>query len=259
VERAIMSRRRTEKPDYGNWVSKRLIYMPAVVALFFLALSIVSYLFIIVAVFFLIILVYFAYAYYKFSPKGGDLQVKIRELVLDRLIWDGEGRALDIGCGNGALVIKLAKKYPKARVTGIDYWGGKWGYSKETCEKNAEIEGVPDRTTFQRASAASLPFEDESFEAAISNFVFHEVKDARDKRSAVREALRVVKKGGVFVFQDLFLDKKVYGEINDLMETIRGWGVQNVQFVNTSNMECIPKPLKIRFMLGSIGIIYGNK
>lgn len=254
-----MSKQRTEKPNYGNWVSGKLIYMPAVVVIFFLALSAVSYLFIIVAVFFLIITAYFAYAYYKFSPKGGDLQTKIRELVLDRLIWDGEGRALDIGCGNGALVIKLAKKYPKARVTGIDCWGAKWGYSKGTCERNAEIESVADRVTFQKASAASLPFEDESFEAAISNFVFHEVTAARDKRSAVREALRVVKKGGVFVFQDLFLDKKLYGEINDLLETIVGWGIQDVKFINTSSMEYIPKPLKLQFMLGSIGIIYGNK
>lgn len=40
-------------------------------------------------------------------------------------------------------------------------------------------------------------------DAAVSNFVFHEVRTQPDKRQVVREALRVVKKGGSFAFQDM--------------------------------------------------------
>jgi trans-aconitate methyltransferase len=68
--------------------------------------------------------VYFAYARYKFSPAGGNLQAGIQGLVLDALEWDGKGKTVDIGCGNGGLTIRLAQKYPSAEVTGIDYWGG---------------------------------------------------------------------------------------------------------------------------------------
>ena len=74
---------------------------------------------------------------------------------------------LDIGCGNAPLTIELAKRYPKARVTGIDYWGVTWEYSKTTCEKNAGIEGVASRTTFKKGSASALPFEDECFDAVV--------------------------------------------------------------------------------------------
>ena len=82
-----------QKTDYGNWVSKRLIYLPGLLALVFLALAIISYYFLIIAVPFLLIAAYFSYAYYKFSPTGGDIQVKIREFVLDRLEWEaGERR-----------------------------------------------------------------------------------------------------------------------------------------------------------------------
>jgi 16S rRNA G1207 methylase RsmC len=35
---------------------------------------------------------------------------------LTNLGWNGQGKALDIGCGNGALTIKMAKKYPKSEV-----------------------------------------------------------------------------------------------------------------------------------------------
>jgi len=64
---------------------------------------------------------YFAYARYLFSPKGKNVQNQIWDMAVSSLDWNGEGKALDIGCGNGALTIKLAKKFTAARVTGIDY------------------------------------------------------------------------------------------------------------------------------------------
>ncbi len=247
------------KADYGNWVSKALIWYPGLLAVMFLLLSFSSRYFLSVAMLFLFMAAYFAYAYRQFSPEGKDIQTKIRQFVLDRLEWDGEGTALDIGCGNGALAVRLAKKYPGAQVTGIDYWEGKWDYSQAACEKNAAIEGVADRTSFKKASAAELPFADGTFDAAVSNFVFHEVKDAKDKRDVVKEALRTVKKGGYFAFQDLFPNKGLYGNIDEMLEEIKGWGVDDVRYVNTSNADFIPGPLKLPFMVGSIGIIYGRK
>lgn len=38
--------------------------------------------------------------------------------------------------------IKAAKKFPKAEITGMDYWGTGWDYSKKLCEDNAKAEGV---------------------------------------------------------------------------------------------------------------------
>ena len=76
------------------------------------------------------------------------MQAPIRNLVIEHLAWDGEGKALDIGCGNAPLAIELARQHPNAHVTGIDYWGGMWEYSKAVCERNAEIEGVAGRMNF---------------------------------------------------------------------------------------------------------------
>lgn len=42
----------------------------------------------------------------------------------------------------------------------------------------------------------------------------------------------------------------VYGEIDDLLETIRSWGIETVEFVETSDSGFIPKALKLPFMLG---------
>ena len=173
--------------------------------------------------------------------------------------WNGEGQILDIGCGSASLTIGLAKKYKDAQVIGIDYWGGQWEYSKKVCEKNAEIEGVAKRVTFQKASVEALPFDDDSMDVVVSNLVFHEVSGVKDKRELIREALRVVKKGGKFVFQDLFLWKQIYGEPDELIETVRSWGIEEVELINTSNLAFIPAALKLPFMVGTIGIIVGKK
>jgi hypothetical protein len=85
------------------------------------------------------------------------------------------------------------------------------------------------------------------------------VRDAKDKRDGIKEALRVVKKGGRFSFQDLFLRKSVYGEIGALLEAIRNWGINHVGFVDTSKSKLIPRALRLSFMLGTLGIIYGRK
>lgn len=251
--------KQSHEVDYGNWVSRKFIYVPAVLAIIFLGLSFLSLFFLVGTFLFLIPMAYFIYAYMQFSPGGGNLQAKIRDLALKQLVWDGDGRLLDIGCGNGALAIEAAKNYPQTHIVGIDYWGGQWEYSKESCEKNAQIAGVSERTSFQKASAAKLPFTDEFFDVALSNFVFHEVQDVKDKRAVIKEALRVIKKDGLFVFQDLFLWKRIYGETEALLATIQSWGVQEVNIIDTSQQNFIPRAMKLPFMVGQIGIIYGRK
>jgi ubiquinone/menaquinone biosynthesis C-methylase UbiE len=247
------------KPEYGNWVPKRMIYLSGFVGFVFLGLGFLFWVLAVPSVLFFLVAAYFVYARHQFSLQGGNVQDRVWTLVLENLDWNGEGKALDIGCGNGALSIKLAKKHPKAQVTAIDYWGKRWEYSKSMCERNAELEGVNERVAFQKASAVALPFDDGYFDAAVSNFVFHEVSDAKDKREVIREALRVVKKGGKFSFQDEFLVKQFYGETDDLVETIKSWGIAKVEFVQSRDADFIPKALKLPFMLGSIGIVKGEK
>jgi len=244
---------------YGNWVPMKLIYIPGLLSLLSLAAAFFFLPALAAFCLFFLVFLYFLYARRAFSPRGGDVQDKILGLVLSHLDWNGEGQALDIGCGNGPLAIKLAHQYPEARIVGIDYWGARWDYSKAVCERNARIEGVEDRLSFEKASASRLPFEDGSFGVAVSNLVFHEVADARDKREVIREALRVVKKGGHFVFQDLFLLKSMYGDPDELMATIRSWGIKGAEFVRTSESAFIPFWLKLPFMVGRIAIIAGEK
>jgi SAM-dependent methyltransferase len=258
-EKGKMQQVAEQSPMYGNWVSKRLLYIFGLPSVAIGALSIVFPILIIPTLIFLSCFLYFVYARYRFSPSGGNIQKRVQNLVLEHLDWDGIGKVIDIGCGNGPLSIEIAKKYSNAEVIGIDYWGGMWEYGKAICERNASIEGVSSRVRFQRASAISLPFDSDTFDVVVSNLVFHEIQSLSDKKDAIFEALRVLKKGGTFVLQDLFLWKRIYGEIDELLTTMRSCGLEKVQFDPTREKEFIPKALKLPFMLGTMGLLYGTK
>ncbi|MFX1328124.1 MAG: class I SAM-dependent methyltransferase [Promethearchaeota archaeon] len=197
------------------------------------------------------------YLYYYFSVNNKELQYKMWDLVIQKLAWNGQGKALDIGTGAGALAIELAKKYPESAVWGIDYWGKIWNYSKEQCEENAKYEGVADQIVFQKASASELPFQDEEFDAIVSNFVYHEVRDTKDKKELINESLRVLKKGGTFSLHDTFKNKKRYGLIEDLIRQIKEWGIQQVNFIETVNEISMPKIVETE--LKTMVLLYGIK
>jgi ubiquinone/menaquinone biosynthesis C-methylase UbiE len=234
-----------ERPDYGNWVSWKLLATLTSIALaLFFASFFFLYLVIGAAVAFAALLL-FGYERYLFSPRGGNAQAKLWDLLVEHLDWDGNGRVIDIGCGSGPVAIRVAKKFPKAEVVGLDYWGKVWEYSKAKCERNARIENVDGRITFQKGDAAKLPFEDGFFEAAVSNMALHEVGSVKDKRDVLKEALRVVKKGGKFAFQDLFTMKRYYHcETDELLAMIRSWGVEKVTLEKTMEARIIPRPLR---------------
>jgi len=258
----------TKKPLYGNWVSNKLIRKFVFLFFLFGISNVVLWVFVLgwlalkiilalLAVLCLACIAYFCRAKWLFSMEGGGIQNKVLDLLISYIDWDGHGRVLDIGCGSGALTIKIAKKYPEANITGIDYWGSEWDYNKKQCNENARIESVDGRTEFQQASASKLPFADGTFDLVVSNLTFHEVKDSKSKLDVVKEALRVVKPGGRFVFQDLFLIKQYYGMPDELTAAVGAMGAKDVFFVDTNKASFIPRALKLPFMIGTLGLIHG--
>jgi len=200
-----------------------------------------------------------SYSVYQFAAIGGDYQSKIHDLIVTKVNWDGRGKILDIGTGSGSLIIKLAKSFPKSFLTGIDYWGGNWEYSKAQCRRNAEIEEVSDRIDFLKASAAELPFNDGEFEVIVSCLTFHEVKDRKNKTEVIKEALRVLKPGGVFVFLDLFKDEKIFGDEKELLMVLKKHGVTELNSCKLAEAIKLPKLLLNKKVLGNAMILSGRK
>jgi SAM-dependent methyltransferase len=103
--------------------------------------------------------------------------------VVLRILGEGAGRLLDLGCGGGGFAAILAEQ--GWQVTGVDI--------SEDQLRLARSRGV--ETVL--ADARELPFADASFDAAVSVFTH---TDMDDFAGALRELARVLRPGGVFVY-----------------------------------------------------------
>jgi len=119
----------SSKADYGNWMLQRIATVVLLVAVvlfvptLFLRIRVLDWILYAASAICILFFLYLQYAAYVIGKGGGALQKRFYHFVLDKLPWDGQGTALDIGTGNGALAIKLAKKLPSAQSVGVDLWG----------------------------------------------------------------------------------------------------------------------------------------
>ena len=250
---------------YGNWIRRRVLWglgLAVVAALTLAAAPVFPALRLggaVLAVALLISLSFPLYAYYAFSPAGGNLQDRVYKLLIDSVRPSPMGSALDIGAGNGVLAIKLALANPDSRVTGIDFWGTDWEYAQSVCEENARRAHVDDRVAFVRGTAADLPFGENEFAVVTSNLTFHEVKSELNKRRLIEEALSVLRPGGRFAFVDLFYDDEHYGATSDLESFLGSLGLSQVGLTRLDSHIAIPAPLRLRRALGQAGLVCGQK
>jgi SAM-dependent methyltransferase len=102
----------------------------------------------------------------------------------------GGRRVLEVGCGAGTDLVRFARG--GAIVTGVDLAPS----SIALARKNFALEGR--RAELLVADGEALPFADRSFDLVYAHGV---VQYTTDDRALVRECRRVLKPGGVAVFQ----------------------------------------------------------
>ena len=101
-------------------------------------------------------------------------------------------KVLDCGCGGGANIRRLLKKYPQAIIKGIDYSP----VSVEKSKKVNEAAVTKGRCDVLCASVAELPFEAERFDAVTA---FETIYFWPDLPQCFREVYRVLKPGGTLL------------------------------------------------------------
>ena len=167
------------------------------------------------------------------------------------------GKILDVGCGSGALTIACAKRNPKAKVIGIDRWGKEYAsYSRQLCERNARAEKV-NNTSFRQGNAVKLDFEDETFDAVTSNYVYHNIM-TKDRQTILLETLRVLKKGGVFAIHDSF-SKSKYGDMQAFVKKLKAMGYEKVELIDTADGKFMTKFESIWMELYGSALLVGKK
>ena len=171
--------------------------------------------------------------------------------------WMPKGMVMGTGCGSGALTIACAKKNPGASFTGIDRWGKEYAsFSKKLCESNSEAEGVSN-TSFMQGDACKLPFEDETFDAVTSNYVYHNIPSS-DRQAILLETLRTLKKGGTFAIHDI-MSKTKYGDMQAFVQKLKDMGYDNVKLIDTTSGMFMNKWESTWMGLSGSAILMGRK
>jgi ubiquinone/menaquinone biosynthesis C-methylase UbiE len=147
--------------------------------------------------------------------------------LLDQLKITKESSIVDIACGKGTSAMYIAEQYG-CKVKAIDI-------SQQLIEDArylARKRGLSSRVEFLVGDAMNLPFDAESFDAAVSQAMLVLVDD---KVRTIKEAARVIKRGGTAGWLELSWRSEPTEEFLDHVsnvlcsycmkraETYRGW------------------------------------
>ena len=110
--------------------------------------------------------------------------------TLRRLPLAGQERVLDVGCGTGVLLERLAGTHPAGLLVGIE--------PVEAMRDRARSR-LPPETELREAWTEALPYSDSEFDVVVSCNMFHYV---RQPAQALTEMRRVLRPNGRLVLTD---------------------------------------------------------
>jgi SAM-dependent methyltransferase len=118
-------------------------------------------------------------------------------------------RLLDVGCGPGTITLGFAAAVAPGEVIGVDVAETVLDQARSA----AAAAAVPN-VRFQMADAASLPYEDSSFDAVFAHTLLEHVPEPS---LAVQEMKRVLKPGGLLGVRDCDWGSGVFWPLDPLV------------------------------------------
>jgi len=105
-------------------------------------------------------------------------------------------KAVDLGCGPGALSFALAERaHPTASIVGVDISDDQLSYARE------QASSFQCTLEFLKCSMDELPFPDKHCDLIMTSMALHETPP-EVRRGAISEAARVLRDGGRFLLVD---------------------------------------------------------
>jgi ubiquinone/menaquinone biosynthesis C-methylase UbiE len=152
---------------------------------------------------------------------------------------------LDLGTGTAQIPIELCKRFTNCRVMAVDAAG----HMLELARYNVEAAGLIERIQLVQADAKRLGFEDDFFDVVMSNSIVHHIPEPI---RTLREAVRVVKPGGLIFFRDL-LRPPSKERLDDLVETYAGGENDHARQMFADSLHAALTLDEVRDLVGSLG------
>lgn len=122
-------------------------------------------------------------------------EAPVRREAVERLALQPGERVLEIGCGTGPCLPRLARAVgPGGRVVGVDLSQG----MLRQAERRLRRAGLADRVDLRRADACHLPFASGTFDAVLMTFTL-ELFDTPEIPDVLAECRRVSHRDGHIV------------------------------------------------------------
>jgi SAM-dependent methyltransferase len=128
--------------------------------------------------------------------------------LLDRIddrVQAGARNLLDVGVGTGNLTVAALTRWPTVGVSGVDPSREMIGTAETLVAEH--VPAAAGRFTGHIAYAAEMPFDDSTFDIAMSSFVLQLVPK---RAAALREIRRVLRPGGRFAFVTWLRDARPF-------------------------------------------------
>jgi ubiquinone/menaquinone biosynthesis C-methylase UbiE len=119
----------------------------------------------------------------------------IHKRLLDSIQLSNHANVLDLGCGTGRLLTRLAAQFPQLSGTGVDF-------SPEMLRLANVHNPYPSRLTYCLGDAEALPLPDQQFDAVFNTISFLHYPNPE---SVLGEVHRVLRSGGNFYLADFSL------------------------------------------------------
>lgn len=107
------------------------------------------------------------------------------------------GKVVDLGCGPGDIMIRLAQAAPEAAITAVDASGPMLALARSAVAK----AGLLGRIALVEGYLPGLPLADRSFDAVVSNSLLHQLPDPKAFWAEVK---RLTRPGGAVFVMDLY-------------------------------------------------------
>ncbi|MDR3477181.1 MAG: methyltransferase domain-containing protein [Gammaproteobacteria bacterium] len=138
---------------------------------------------------------------------------EVGEQMLARLEWVTLDPSLiiDVGCGVGHCTRELQRRYPKAKVVGVDIAYPMLAFARQQAEPSEDSCDLARPILWASADAAMLPFPDRSVDLIFANLI---LPWCHDQEQMLREWRRILRPDGLLIFTSLGPDTlKIWREL----------------------------------------------